>query len=69
MTDLDDFREKWKVELGLKENEKLNQGKKLLKLIRYVWKNLKDLSRLVFKRLMHGWKRKNVNELVKWERP
>ena len=29
MTDLDDFREKWKVELGLKENEKLNQGTNL----------------------------------------
>ena len=27
MTDLDEFRENWKVELGLKENEKLNQGK------------------------------------------
>ena len=26
MTDLDKFRENWKVELGLKENEKLNQG-------------------------------------------
>ena len=69
MTDLDDFREKWKVELGLKENEKLNQGTNLLKLIEYVRKNPKVLSRLVFKRLMHGWKRKNVNELVKWERP
>ena len=38
MTDLDEFRENWKVELGLKENEKLNQGKIaqiLLKLIKY----------------------------------
>ena len=38
MTDLDEFRENWKVELGLKENEKLNQGEMaqiLLELIKY----------------------------------
>ena len=54
MTDLDEFRENWKVELGLKENEKLNQGKIaqiLLELIKYhilkCLKKIEDFLQLV----------------------